>query len=49
MLSAVLEAVAHDGEVTPDEGSVVRAIAMALDCPIPPLVSAVDEVSADAA
>ena len=39
IVAAALQAIAHDGVITPDEGNVLRAIALALDCPIPPLVA----------
>ncbi|WP_309396214.1 M48 family metallopeptidase [Cerasicoccus maritimus] len=38
MLAACAAAVAHDGEVTTDEGELIRAVAVTLDCPMPPLV-----------
>jgi len=37
-LAGCCAAVAHDDEVRPEEGDLVRAIAAALDCPLPPLV-----------
>jgi Zn-dependent protease with chaperone function len=36
LLIAAATAVAHDGHITPDEAEFVRAVADALDCPIPP-------------
>lgn len=38
MLAACATAVAHDGEVNEDEGELIRAVAVTLDCPMPPLV-----------
>ncbi|WP_309387114.1 M48 family metallopeptidase [Cerasicoccus frondis] len=38
ILAACAAAVAHDGEVTTDEGELIRAVAVTLDCPMPPLV-----------
>ncbi|MEO0794327.1 MAG: M48 family metallopeptidase [Verrucomicrobiota bacterium] len=38
ILAACATAVAHDGEVNDDEGELIRAVAVTLDCPMPPLV-----------
>jgi Zn-dependent protease with chaperone function len=38
VLAAATEAVAHDGAVEVDEGELLRAVADALDCPVPPLL-----------
>jgi len=38
ILSACATAVAHDGHVNADEAELVRAVAVTLDCPMPPLV-----------
>ncbi|WP_269542229.1 M48 family metallopeptidase [Cerasicoccus fimbriatus] len=38
MLAACATAVGHDGEVTTDEAELIRAVAVTLDCPMPPLV-----------
>lgn len=38
MLNTCATAVAHDGEVNDDEGELIRAVAVTLDCPMPPLV-----------
>jgi Zn-dependent protease with chaperone function len=37
-LNACMQAVAHDGLVDVDEAELLRAVAEALDCPMPPLV-----------
>jgi Zn-dependent protease with chaperone function len=38
LLAALLAAVSHDGLVDPEEAELVRALASALDCPMPPPV-----------
>lgn len=38
MLAACAAAVVHDGETTVDEAELLRAIAVTLDCPMPPVV-----------
>jgi len=38
ILAACATAVAHDGEINDDEGELIRAVAVTLDCPMPPLV-----------
>jgi hypothetical protein len=38
VLNACMQAVAHDGLVDVDEAELLRAVAEALDCPMPPLV-----------
>ncbi|MGE9296892.1 MAG: hypothetical protein ACQKBV_11445, partial [Puniceicoccales bacterium] len=38
ILAACVTAVAHDGEVNDDEAELIRAVAVTLDCPMPPLV-----------
>ena len=40
LLLAGTEAIASDGTVEPDEADLLRAVADALDCPIPPLLGA---------
>lgn len=39
ILKACATCVAHDGKVTVEEGELLRAVADALDCPLPPLLS----------
>ncbi|MBK9139111.1 MAG: M48 family metallopeptidase [Verrucomicrobia bacterium] len=39
VLSGCVNVVAHDGLVQPDEAELLRAIADALDCPIPPVIT----------
>jgi hypothetical protein len=41
ILKACATCVVHDGKVTIEEGELLRAIADALDCPLPPLLSQV--------
>lgn len=41
IINATITAVSHNGQVNRDEGDIVRAIAMSLECPMPPLL--VDE------
>ncbi len=41
VLAACVEVVAHDGLIQTDEAELLRAIADALDCPIPPVISGV--------
>lgn len=36
LVTACFRCITHDRNVTPDEGELFRAIAMALDCPVPP-------------
>jgi hypothetical protein len=38
VLEAALECLAHNGRVEPKEADLFRAIAAALDCPVPPWV-----------
>jgi Zn-dependent protease with chaperone function len=42
LLLAGTEAIAADGTIEPDEADLLRAIADSLDCPIPPLLGAVE-------
>ena len=42
VLLACAQAVAADGQVLDREAELLRAIAEALDCPIPPFVEALD-------
>ncbi len=41
VLSACVNVVAHDGLIQPDEAELLRAIADALDCPIPQLITGI--------
>jgi Zn-dependent protease with chaperone function len=43
LILAGTEAIAADGTIEPDEADLLRAVADALDCPIPPLLSAPGE------
>jgi len=43
ILAACATAVAHDGEITAEEAELIRAIAVSLDCPMPPLVAEAQE------
>jgi Zn-dependent protease with chaperone function len=40
LLNACADCVLHDGRVAPAEGELLRAIALSLDCPMPPLLPA---------
>ncbi|MBD3895918.1 M48 family metallopeptidase [Halomonas sp. ML-15] len=40
LLAALAECVEHDGRVSPGEAELFRALAEALDCPLPPLLDA---------
>jgi hypothetical protein len=40
LIAAFTAAVSADGAVLPDEAEALRAVADALDCPIPPMVQA---------
>ena len=35
MLDAMLDCVMHDGQVAPEEAELLRAVAWALECPLP--------------
>ena len=43
LIEAVIETVAHDGELTVMEGELLRAVCASLDCPLPPLLSTSQE------
>ena len=38
MINACADCVIHDGKVTAGEGELLQAIALNLDCPLPPLI-----------
>jgi hypothetical protein len=40
LVEACADCVIHDGRVLPAEGELLQAIAMELDCPVPPLAPA---------
>lgn len=46
LLGAVVTAAAADGVITADEADVVRAIALSLECPLPPLLAEVQPAPA---
>ncbi|MDX1528029.1 MAG: hypothetical protein R3337_05335, partial [Gammaproteobacteria bacterium] len=39
LISACADCVLHDGKITPEEAELLRAVAEALDCPIPPFIN----------
>ena len=40
VITACADCVIHDGKITPSEAELIETVALALDCPLPPLLAA---------